>query len=219
MPKAARLAALVGVSLAMMIIQATTVAQAASRLLEIRVTDAQAALEESVVAQAAAVSGVARVERYLVIPGGEDYAVIGVEPDAALRFISGGELYSAARIEAGRGLRPGDTGQRVAVVGMPAEMGSMGGMGGMSGMDIPSTIGSSFAVTPGLRVRLVGRFTVPRTVKEHFIFLPLDVVQRAYDRPGRVTHLFVTVTPSANLEQVKRELAAVLGAKATLIAR
>lgn len=218
MPTAARLAALVGASLAM-IIQAATVAQAASRLLEIRVTDAQAALEESAVAQVAAVPGVARVERYLIIPGGEDHAVIGVEPDAALRFISGGKIYSAARIEAGRGLRPGDVSQRVAVVGMPAQMGGMGGMGGMAGMEIPSTIGSSFEITPGLRVRLVGRFTVPRTVKEHFIFLPLDVVQRAYDRPGRATHLFVTVAPAANLEQVKRELGAVLGAKATVSAR
>lgn len=218
MAKTVRFTSLLGAWLTVMILETTRVAQAAP-LLEIRVTDAQATLEESVVAQVAAVSSVARVERYLIMPGGEDHAVIGVEPDAALRFISGGKAYFTARIEAGRGLRPGDAGQRVAVVGMPAEMGGMGGMGGMAGMEIPSTIGSSFEVKPGVRVRLIGRFTVPRTVKEHFIFLPLDVTQRAYDRQGRVTHLFVTLAPAAKLDQVKRELEAVVGAKATVSAR
>lgn len=89
----------------------------------------------------------------------------------------------------------------------------------MAGMEIPSTIGSSFEVKAGFRVRLVGRFTVSRAGKEHFIFLPLDVAQRAYDRQGRVTHLFVSLAPAANLEQVKRELEAVLGAKATVVVR
>ena len=216
MAKVVRFTSLLGALLTVTIIGATTTVQAAPPLLEIRVTDAQASLEESAVAQVAAVSGVARVERYLIIPGGEDYAVIGVEPDAALRVISEGKVYSAARIEAGRGLRPGDAGQRVAVVGMPS---GMGGMGGMAGMEIPSTIGSSFEVKAGLRARLVGRFTVSRAGKEHFIFLPLDVAQRAYDRQGRVTHLYVSLAPAANLEQVKRELEAVLGAKATVVVR
>jgi len=216
MAKVVRFTSLIGALLTVTIIGATTTVQAAPPLLEIRVTDAQASLEESAVAQVAAVSGVARVERYLIIPGGEDHAVIGVESDVALRFISEGKVYSAARIEAGRGLRPGDAGQRVAVVGMPA---GMGGMGGMAGMEIPSTIGSSFEVKAGFRVRLVGRFTVSRAGKEHFIFLPLDVAQRAYDRQGRVTHLYVSLAPAANLEQVKRELEAVLGAKATVVVR
>jgi len=175
-------------------------------LLEIR---GQVPLEETAVAKAAAIPGVTRVEKYLVISN-SDHAVIGVEPGATLRFLSGGKFRTANRIEAGRDFEAGDVGQKVGVLGL-----SSTDMSGMTAMRIPAEIGSTFELVSGVRLRVIGRFTVPRDIREHFIFLPLDVAQTAYNRKGQLSHLFVTVEHAANLDRVKRDLKAILAAGTT----
>lgn len=160
--------------------------------------------EAASVERAAAVEGVQRVEGYLM-QFGDGFAVVGVPPGAPLRYLSGGVLHEARVVEAGRGLEPGDQGQAVTVLGITRDM------GGMMDMGIPTDIGSTFQLLPGLRPRIVGRFSVPAGVEDHVILLPLDVLQEATGLTGRLTHLFVTPTPGAGLVQVEQGLQAALG--------
>lgn len=83
-------------------------------------------------------------------------------------------------------------------------------------MRIPAEIGSTFELVSGVRLRVIGRFTVPRDVREHFVFLPLDVAQTAYDRKDQLSHLFVTVEHAADVDRVKRDLEATFGAGLTI---
>lgn len=203
-----------GRSVLFLALLAATVAVACQRgpvrstgtLLEVR---GQIPLQETAAAKAAAIPDVTRVEKYLVVSN-PDHAVIGVEPGATLRLRSGGQFRPANRIEAGRSFEAGDVGQKVAILGL-----SSTDMSGMTAMRIPAEIGATFELVPGVRPQVIGRFTVPRDIREHFIFLPLDVAQTAYNRTGQLSHLFVTVDASADVDQVKRNLEAILGAGIT----
>jgi len=128
--------------------------------------------------------------------------VIGLRPDAALRAI--GEVdYEAARIVAGRSLRPKDEQARVAVVGRLYAAQRLG-------LPEPSAAGlAGHKLTlAGQPFEVIGVYSTGNDFGDNHVFVPIEAF-RAIFNPGRkLSKIFVTVDSVANVERVVAELKA-----------
>ncbi len=148
----------------------------------------------------------AKVEEYVYRPEIDPskknaYAmVIGLHPEAALRAI--GEVdYEAARIVAGRSLRPGDEQARVAVVGRLYAAQRLG----LPEPSVAGLAGRSLALG-GQPFEVIGVYSTGNDFGDNHVFVPLDAF-RAIFNPGRkLSKIFVTVDSVANVERVVAEL-------------
>jgi len=148
----------------------------------------------------------AKVEEYVYRPDIDPskknaYAmVIGLRPDAALRAI--GEVdYEAARIVAGRSLRPGDEQARVAVVGRLYAAQRLGlpepPAAGLAGRKL-TLAGQPFEV--------IGVYSTGNDFGDNHVFVPLEAFRAAFNPGRKLSKIFVTVDSVANVERVVAEL-------------
>lgn len=184
------------------------------------------ALPETFFEPARRVPHVTRVERYLfqrTTDPARPIAVsifIGVGPEATLRVASHGEV-GTPRLIAGRFLRPEDAGRPVAVVGaLYAEQ--YGLRVGDAFVLPPRRIAPQDRASPDggirpLRLEVVGVFEAGFAFGDAQVFIPLDVAQRAFDQPGRASHIFVTVDSVGNVDRVEAGLRRLFGGQADIL--
>jgi ABC-type antimicrobial peptide transport system permease subunit len=148
----------------------------------------------------------ARVDEYVYTPHIDPakpnaYAmIIGLHPGAAMRAI--GEVdYENARMIAGRGLGPEDTGSRVAVVGRLYAKQRLG-----LGEPSSGALTGTHLVLNGQPYGAVGIYTTGNDFGDNHVFIPIEAF-RATFMPGRkLTKIFVTVDSVANVERVVADL-------------
>ncbi len=144
----------------------------------------------------------ARVDEYVYSPQIDPtrpnaYAmVIGLHPGAALRAI--GEVdYEHTRVVAGRGLRPEDSGTRVAVVGRVYALQRLG----VAQVSDEALRGRELALN-GRRFDVIGVYTTGNDFGDNHVFVPIEAFRAVY-RPGKkLSKIFVTVDSVANVERV-----------------
>lgn len=180
-------------------------------ILEVTPVGAEAFSEE-IAPEVAAVTGVVKVERYLLIKT-EPHDVIGVEPRAPLRIVTRDGTVIEATLEIGKPFRRKDDGKHVAIVGRRVYAEDYGGgMGAMAGMKHHLGVGQTFKLIgeAGPRVRVLGWFSARPEREAEKVFLPLATAQRLFNREGQVSHLFLVVKgdPAA----VSNEIQSALGA-------
>lgn len=188
--------------------------QAAS-LIELRAKGAEF-LYEAVVEQVKVIPYVVKVERYLYVQA-QPHDVIGIEAGASLRIVTKDGKLLTATIETGRGFREGD--KNVALMGkVYREDYGFRGMGMVHAH--PFEVGASFFF-PGSRgrIRVVGAFTVDPESEAKRVVLPLATAQRLFDKPGRLTHLFIEVDKAENTEQAIEVIRKALGEAVEILSR
>lgn len=174
-------------------------------LIEVRAADGET-LPESLAERIRAIPGVSRVEKYLLVRGGQNDTV-GVEPGAALRiFTADGDLIEG-KAEFGRALQATDAGKNVALVNRATYAAQA-----MTSMVHYLGVGQTFTLR-GSRFRVVGEVSAPTRGN---ILLPLDTAQRLYDKKGLLTHLFVQVPEAERADEVAKTLKEAFGAAVTV---
>jgi putative ABC transport system permease protein len=126
--------------------------------------------------------------------------VIGLEPGSALRAI--GELGSeSGRIIRGRGLRPEDAGQDVAVVGtLYARQRT-----GISDPESATLAGERIDLN-GRSFRVIGIYTTDNALSDNHAFVPLESFRRTFQPGDRLSKVWVTVDSVSHVPAVARDL-------------
>lgn len=191
-------------------------------LLEIRAKEAETIPEESV-EKMKSLSRIVQVERVLWIRT-KPYDVVGVEPGAPLRIVTGDNRVIPAKSMAGRAtFKAGD--DRVSIVGkVYREDYERGGkpdpLHGMGGMLHPFEIGSSFTFPEAKeRIRVIGIISATPEAEARKVFLPLATAQRIFGKKDHLTHLFVTVGAPEYAEAVAAEIKTLSGGAVEVIRR
>ncbi len=177
---------------------------ASSALIEVRAAGGET-LPENLTEKINAIPGVSQVAKYLLVRQqlvrDQHNDIIGVEPGAPLRIFTEDGRLVEGRLEFGRLFRDTDAGKYVALVNRV----SWGMTGMMRGMIHYLGVGQSFTLEAArFPVRIVGEVLAPT---KHKIFMPLDTAQRVYGTEGVLTHLFVSVKDSNQVEAVLKALA------------
>ncbi len=179
-----------------------------------------------VIDQIRGVGHTARVEPYLLAMSpteGHNFAmVVGVTPGDTLRLESHGEAGNP-RIIAGRGLTSEDRGQDVGVIGQGyarfARIAPEALDRAVLAIDTTRTHPAIFALNrPKRTLRIVGIYASGYVFGDMQVFLPLDTARDIYGVPSAASWLFVTVDSAEHLAAVERELRALVGDVADIIA-
>lgn len=212
--------------------QARELAASVGTLIEVRAAGATGmgagvdALPESFFDKAQSVADIARIEPYLFQrlrdPGQAATIgiIVGVRPGDTVRVASHGEV-GDVNIVQGRNFTAADAGKNLAIVGqMYAEQYGL-------------ALGDTFTIpadraaledrpdpnvtVQDLTLEVVGIFQSGFVFGDNQLFVPLDVVQRAYAQQGKISHIFVTATSVEKVAQVERDLREAFGFEADVI--
>jgi len=189
-------------------------ARAWAAVVEVKSAGAEGVPDETAT-KAMAIKGIRKVERYLVIKA-QPHEVIGVDPDARLRVLTPEGSVVEAKLESGKAFRKEDDGRNVAIVGSNVyaeDYGYRGTMGAMATMKHLLEVGQTFRLTgeSGPRLRVLGTFSAKPEALAQRVFLPLATAQKLFDRPGKLSHLFLTT--EGDTEALLKELKSALGSQ------
>lgn len=186
------------------------------------------ALPETFFERAKTIPNVKKVEKYLLQRtvyherAASVSMIVGMEPGSTPRLAGHGELVTFRLLD-GRWLEPQDRGGPVAVVGkLFAEQ---------KGASVGSTLTIEGKVLPvddrpdpserlaleDVTLRVIGIFETGFGFGDYQLFMPLDVAQDRFRRPGKVTHIFATATSVDRVERVEQNLREAFGDDADII--
>lgn len=212
--------------------QAHALSAAVGTLIEVRAAGATGmgagvdALPASFFDKAQPVANIARIEPYLFQrlrdPGQAATIgiIVGVRPGDTLRAASHGEVGNVILVE-GRNFTPADAGQNVAIVGQVYA--KQYGLGVGDTFTIPAERAAledrpdPKVTVEDLTLEAIGIFRSGFVFGDNQLFVPLDVMQRAYAQEGKISHIFVTVTSVEQVPQVEQDLREVFGFEADVI--
>jgi putative ABC transport system permease protein len=186
---------------------------------------------ETLAAEIAALPGVKRVDPYIRRPFADNTkrvkigALVGLEPGALMRpaTVAGVEVGLTARapeIIAGRGLRPEDAGQPVAVAGQVFVQQYGLKVGDEFTIPAKRFVWMGGAPPPGVRdltARVVGIFRIGVGFGDNQVYLPNEVLQAASGWKERVSMFYVSVASVDRVAAVARAIKARLGERVDLV--
>lgn len=149
--------------------------------------------------------------------------IVGMEPGATPRLAGHGELVTFRLLE-GRWLEPRDRGQPMAVVGKLFAEQKAARVGSVLTLeakaipidDRPDPRERELALED-VTLRIVGVFETGFGFGDYQVFIPLDVAQDRFKRPGKITHIFATAASVDRVEHMEQDLRAVFGDDADII--
>lgn len=183
-------------------------------------------LPQSALERIRALPHVAKVEPYLLGMSptvGHNFALhIGLVPGDTMRLESHGEAGNP-RIVAGRGLQPEDSGKDVGVIGQ-----RYAAIAGITPenldratltIDLTRTHPVIFALDrPQRTIKIVGIYASGYVFGDTQLFLPLETFRNVYGFRDGISWLFVRATSSDHVAELERQLRAMLGEQADIIA-
>jgi putative ABC transport system permease protein len=184
-----------------------------------------AGLPASLGAQLADVAGVVAVDPYVrrqFVDNANPVAtgvLNGVVPGSELRLSAMGGFTGTPQLVRGRGLRPGDEGSAVAVVGRVFAQ--------QNGLDVGSrfTLPAELLAARGdgpprqdVQAEVVGVFSVDVAFGDNQVFVPLHAAQAALGVDDQVTQFWVQAESVEQVEPVQRRLSTLLGDRADVLA-
>ena len=152
---------------------------------------------------------VSNVERYLVVELGamqSNDAIIGVEPGSPLRIVRGGEEVTAT-VYSGETFEGVEADASSAIAGkVRPQAGS-----GMAGMVHDFLVGQTLTMFgyPD-RIRVIGKYRSKLESQDFNLFLPIETAQKAFEKEGKLSYLFISVDSADNVAQVEEDLRGLL---------
>ncbi len=183
-------------------------------------------LPQSALARIRALKHVAKVEPYLLGMSpttGHNFAMhIGLVPGDTMRLESHGEAGNP-RIIAGRGLEPRDSGKDVGVIGQRyAEQAGITAENldrATLTIDLTRTHPVIFGLDrPRRTIKIVGIYASGYVFGDTQLYMPLDTFRSIYGVGDGISWLFVRATSSDHVAELERQLRAMLGEQADIIA-
>lgn len=184
------------------------------------------ALPEEFFDRAREIPNVVKVEKYLlqrmIYPerAASISVVVGMEPTASPRLALHGEL-SRPRLVEGRWLGPQDRGREVAVVGR--FFAQWMGLGVGSRLTLRADkVALQDRPDPNVTLEdasfeVIGIFDSGFAFGDNQLFIPLDVAQRVFKQPNKVSHIYVTAASVERVEEIEEGLRTTFGDEADVI--
>ena len=178
-------------------------------LLVVKSREQGLALDEDLAEEILSYDDVVRVEKYIRLRM-ESFDVVGIEPSAPMRIMTGQPDVHLTRAEltAGRELEAKDADDNLVLAGQ------------LFAQSVGATTGHTFGL-PGTEYELVvaGEFSTTPPELSSTILMPLSLVQEIYGKDRKVTHFWVSVESPDSVHDVIRALQIGLGESVEVLPR